>query len=441
MNRFTDFHNESVNYALSRIKDKIKGNELREAQYLRGNIQPKWEPQGSFTRMPYLNDMETHTPLGYNGFVENEPMDGGGLSYRTQEGHNWASEQLKKRGDQIAEMSGLVDDPLTPERTETRIETLNNAGDKETLELFFNELVSNNFTNTEYNTESIKRIFTILRRSGIDLNLTTLKRFSNILDENLKQYLDNLIENRDLNLRTAINKIEVDDDPDVSNYLNNLSNLPDFEFLYKIYLILESLINSYNLGEQERKQNFNSQYQDIIKARPSNLYTGKIKSMVELSKDRIKQLKDLIPSNFYTALFNKKRNIFDDLQNIEGQAAEKPEMRTKKGKVMDPSYIKGQLTKQMKTEITGILSNVKYPITEDNIKGIKDEAIKYINEKYEEERNKLKTIEFTDEFIKQKEEDFEKLINETVDDNQKYAIERARLGQEQEGQPERKDMD
>ena len=84
---------------------------------------------------------------------------------------------------------------------------------------------------------------------------------------------------------------------------------------YKIYLILESLINSYNLGEQERKQNFNSQYQDIIKARPSNLYTGKIKNMVELSKDRIKQLKDLIPSNFYTALFNKKRNIFDDLKN------------------------------------------------------------------------------------------------------------------------------
>tara|TARA_B100000446_G_scaffold187248_1_gene215821 strand:+ start:2600 stop:3901 length:1302 start_codon:yes stop_codon:yes gene_type:complete len=429
MNRFTDFHNESVNYALSRIKDKITGNKLREAQYLRGNIQPKWEPQGSFTRMPYLND---------NGYVENEPMDGGGLSYRTQEGHNWASEQLKKRGNQIAEMSGLVDDPLTPERTETRKETLNNAGDKETLELFFNELVSNNFTNTEYNTESIKRIFTILRRSGIDLNLTTLKRFSNILDENLRQYLDNLIENRDLNLRTAINKIEVDDDPDVSNYLNNLSNLPDFEFLYKIYLILESLINSYNLGEQERKQNFNSQYQDIIKARPSNLYTGKIKNMVELSKDRIKQLKDLIPSNFYTALFNKKRNIFDDLKNIEGQVAEKPEKRTKQGKVKNASNVKGELTKQMKKDAVDLIKatneDFDYPLNPEDLEILKSYILDDIKRVYEEERNKLDNITFTQRNIKKTLSDIRQIINDGINELQETAGQEERKEGEEEGQ-------
>lgn len=429
MNRFTDFHNESSKYALSRIKDKIIGNKLRENQYLRGNIQPKWEPVGSFTRMPYLND---------NGFIEDKSIYGGGLSYRTNEGHNWVAEQLKKRGKQIAEMNGLVDDPLTPETTRTNKETLNNTGDKETLELFFNELVSNNFTNTEYNTEAIKRIFTILRRSGIDLNLKTLNRFSNILDENLRQYLDNLVENRDLNLRTAINKIEVDDDPDVSNYLNNLSNLPDFEFLYKIYLILETLINSYNLGEQERKQNFNSQYQEIIKARPSNLYTGKIKNMVELSKDRIKQLKDLVPSNFYTALFNKKRNIFDDLKNIESKVAEKPEIRTQKGKVMDQSYIKGQLTKQMKKYVEGIIEEIKKdfvkPLNQEELENLKSNFFDNIQEEYEKERNKLDDITFTNRNIKNVLSTLKDMVSNGIDNIQTQA-------EEQEGQPETKDID
>jgi len=432
MNRFSDFHNESAKYALSRIKDKITGNKLRENQYLRGNIQPKWEPQGSFTRMPYLND---------NGFIEDKSIYGGGLSYRTNEGHNWVAEQLKKRGKQIAEMNGLVDDPLTPETTGSNIETLNNAGDKETLELFFNELVSNNFTNTEYNTEAIKRIFTILRRSGIDLNLKTLNRFSNILDENLKQYLDNLIKNKDLNLRTAVDKIKVEGDEDVSNYLNNLSNLPDFEFLYKLYLILEALINSYNLGEQERKQNFNLQYQEIIKARPSNLYTGKIKSMVDLSKDRIKQLKDLVPSNFYTALFNKKRNIFDDLKNIESKVAGKPEIRTQKGKVMDPSQIKGQLTKKMKKYIEGLIKEIKKdfvkPLNEEELERLKTEFFDDVKIKYKEERNELDDITFTDKNIDDKLSTFKKMIYNGINQIQKQ-VEQEQV-REIEGYPETKD--
>jgi len=433
MNRFTDFHNESSKYALSRIKDKITGNKLRENQYLRGNIQPKWEPQGSFTRMPYLND---------NGFIEDKSIYGGGLSYRTNEGHNWVAEQLKKRGKQIAEMNGLVDDPLTPETTGSNIETLNNAGDKETLELFFNELVSNNFTNTEYNTEAIKRIFTILRRSGIDLNLKTLNRFSNILDENLKQYLDNLIKNKDLNLRTAVDKIKVEGDEDVSNYLNNLSNLPDFEFLYKLYLILEALINSYNLGEQERKQNFNLQYQEIIKARPSNLYTGKIKSMVELSKDRIKQLKDLVPSNFYTALFNRKeRNVFDDLKNIEDKVVEKRIKRTKKGKVMDEGYIKGQLTSKMKDYIEGILEELKTefvePLNEKELIGLKTDFFNDVKKKYENERNELNDITFKDKYINDRLREFKRIINNGINQIQKQIEEKE--AEEIDGYPETKD--
>ena len=433
MNRFSDFHNESAKYALSRIKDKITGNKLRENQYLRGNIQPKWEPQGSFTRMPYLND---------NGFIEDKSIYGSGLSYRTNEGHNWVAEQLKKRGKQIAEMNGLVDDPLTPETTGSNIETLNNAGDKETLELFFNELVSNNFTNTEYNTEAIKRIFTILRRSGIDLNLKTLNRFSNILDENLKQYLDNLIKNKDLNLRTAVDKIKVEGDEDVSNYLNNLSNLPDFEFLYKLYLILEALINSYNLGEQERKQNFNLQYQEIIKARPSNLYTGKIKSMVELSKDRIKQLKDLVPSNFYTALFNRKeRNVFDDLKNIEDKVVEKRIKRTKKGKVMDEGYIKGQLTSKMKDYIEGILEELKTefvePLNEKELIGLKTDFFNDVKKKYENERNELNDITFKDKYINDRLREFKRIINNGINQIQKQIEEKE--AEEIDGYPETKD--
>jgi len=221
---------------------------------------------------------------------------------------------------QYQEMTGTNDNlPGATERPTPR------ASEKTELELFFGDLSSLNFTANKIKVSEIKTAIKNVRLSGLGLNVNTLIRFKDIAEDSVNLFIQNIEQNKNLDFRTALDTFRVYEEPEIFNYIQNLQTLPSFELIYKIFLILVSLINSYNLSNEDREQIFNQQYQEILKARPSNLFDGETKTAYDLAKNKINELKEVMPKNFYDSLFKKGKISITDILKAEPEPEPEPE--------------------------------------------------------------------------------------------------------------------
>ena len=303
---FKEFHQQSQKYALSRVKDKITGDKHREQLYLLGNTMPKWEPQGSFIRMSY-------------GVPNVQPLKLSGGS-RSQAQQQAVQQQLKNRAQQLMEMTGTQEMDNLPGATQRR--QTPRALEKNELELFFSDLSSLNFTGSKIPMKEIKEAIKNLRLSGLGLNVNTLIRFKDIAEDAVNLFIQNINENKNLDFKTAFDNFRISEEPQIYNYIQNLQTLPAFELIYKIYLILVSLINNFNLQLEDRKQIFTQHYEEVLKARPDNLFDGDTKTAFDIAKDQVKELKEIMPKDFYQAIFKKQGTTVKDLIKIKPEEEE-----------------------------------------------------------------------------------------------------------------------
>lgn len=307
---FQDFHQQSQEYTLSRIRDKIKGNKHREQLYLQGNTQPKWEPQGSFNRMSYGVSGEK-----YNGI--NSTMSGGSRSQLQQQA---VQQQLLNRAKQLIQMSGAQEINNLPGATQRQ--QTPRATEKDELELFFSDLSSLNFTGSKIPMKEIKEAIKNLRLSGLGLNINTLIRFKDIAEDAINLFIQNIQQNKNLDFKKAFDFYPASEEPEIYNYIQNLQTLPAFELIYKIYLILVSLINNFNLQLQDRKQIFTQHYEEVLKARPNTLFDGDTKTAYDIAAEQVKELKEIMPTNFYQAIFKKQGTSVKDLIKLKPKEEE-----------------------------------------------------------------------------------------------------------------------
>jgi len=297
-----EFHLQSQEYQLSRALDKISGNKNREKIYLQGNTMPKWEPQGSFNRMSY----------GVPNVIEPAAMSGGSRSQLQQSA---VQNQLNKRAQQLIEMTGTQDIDNLPGATQKRATP--RASEKAELELFFTDLSSLNFTGNKIPMKEIKETIKNLRLSGLGLNKNTLIRFKDITEDAVNLFIQNIEQNKNLDFKTAFDGFRLPDEPEIFNFIQNLQTLPAFELLYKIYLILVSLINNYNLQLKDREQIFTQHYEEVLKATPRTLFDGKTKTAFDNAQAQVKELKEIMPADFYSAFFKKINPSVSNLIKIK----------------------------------------------------------------------------------------------------------------------------
>jgi len=327
MNPYNEFHQQSINYSLSRIHDKIKGNKAREKLYLMGgmpNILPRPEPQGSFIRMSYGLDR----PANFD-------LSGG---FRNQTGQQWGMQQLRKRAEKLNEVNGVV--PTDNSTAKADVDTNKYLTEKTELELFFNELSNTTFAGIKLKTSEISEVITNLRKIGLSLNIGSINRYLNIAADSVNQFIQDLANNNDIKYRTRTREVKDDEfipinwddnaDGTQYNYLQTLENLPTFEFIYRIFLILMVLKNNYNMNPITRKQAFTEEFKNIISAKSSNIYKGDIKDVLELAKKDIKHLKDIVPfsdesiQDFYNSYEKSNADASKAMKNIIKKTLKNP---------------------------------------------------------------------------------------------------------------------
>ncbi len=283
-----DFHEDQRQEALNYQLRAIKTNNTKHANYVKHLINmPRMVPQGS------LNMMIRHSANDVYGWGET-PFDnyrGGAI---TQQGHEFYRNQLKRRAEQLEQqeldrnnyfLGGL---PPTSEAQNTS----NNADDssKISLELYFNELIDGGFSNAEISKENARKAIGNLNRIGLSLSKSDLDRYYKILSEILDKFAFQARNPEFNNILYSMPQNTLKYKKEWDGLLKPLlQNIEGIEGVYKVYLIIVSLQQSWGQDSITRENIFTEQFNEIIKANPIELLPPEIKATVKNVRDHLKR--------------------------------------------------------------------------------------------------------------------------------------------------------
>lgn len=207
------------------------------------------------------------------------------------------------------------------------------------LELFFNDVINAEFTNEPIKQQEIRQTLGNFRTYGLNISKSSLTRYSKILEDTIGSYLTRMDSNSNYFIETYNNLTQATKKGAASHiqiYVKNLSQLANQELLYKLFLIIQSLLNSYGNNEKSRTDVFKIQYMDIIKANPRDIMPSKYIDIVEEAQSGLKDLKDAFP-NIYKEMdkqIKKLQEATDNRQeNIDKIRVRKAEKELEDAKV------------------------------------------------------------------------------------------------------------
>lgn len=324
-NPFTNFHEQTRQYALSRVRDRVKGNQNREAFQLRGgvpNTTPKPEPQGSFTQLFY----NYHRPE-----VAHRPVDFTVGGFRAQNGQQWGQSQLKKRATQLEQQQAIQMGQMGPMEATARTTTASADADNldsvmSSLELFFTDVRDSDFIDDVTKLADIRQALGNIRKYGVDISKDALVRFTQIMEVSLGTYIKQMREGFDPEPWEQSSRGPSKKDK-VKNLIRHLEYMDQYELLFKVYLCLVALQSTIDLPRDSRKVAFTQQYQDIIRAKTSEIAPREFKEVLKLAQQGIKELKNLAPSSVYNAVkkaypskFRINKDDSDDSDDSDGDS-------------------------------------------------------------------------------------------------------------------------
>lgn len=172
----------------------------------------------------------------------------------------------------------------TEEQTDT-------SGQKQSLELYFNELQDGGFGGTDINRENTRKALFNLKAIGLDLNLTTLQRYEKIVNEFIDSFVlsvknpqfSEIISNSSQDVQPA-KRIEI--------LKASLKNLDSIENVLRILKVLDALEETYNLQDIQREPTFEAQFNDIIEAKPTQYIPKELRALLTRANKTFDQLKD-----------------------------------------------------------------------------------------------------------------------------------------------------
>ena len=311
MNPYNAIHEEQRQYRLSRLRDAVSGNAKREQFFSSGGYsRPHVEPVGSFNR-----------PSGYSSnlsYTDTATTHGRG-AIRTQEGHSWKQSRNIARAKQLQQMEALQQGEVLPS---TLPPTNDDVPDtiKTSFELFFNNVVDNDFQNETVPVKDVKSVIGNLQQHGTDLDADDLSRYANILEDSINGNISEILE-----FRKRVTQLDKDrrdrriTDPKalpeirklLSSYQSRVENIESFELQYKMYLMIRALQSTMDMDQQSRKIAFKQQSKDIIKASPRKIMSGDMFNVLTRAKRGLKELKDILPKN--NVEINAEKKVLDKM--------------------------------------------------------------------------------------------------------------------------------
>lgn len=373
-----DFHEDQRREALNYRQRAINTNENKYSNYVNHLINmPRMVPQGS------LNMMTRHSANDVYGWGEtpyNKYLFGGA---RTQEMHEYYQNQLKKRATQLEEQAlnknnyflGGLPTSETPQNSFNQNSNNNTGADessKISLELYFNELIDGGFSGADISKENARKAIGNLNRIGLTLSKSDLDRYEKILSEILDKFIFQA-RNPSFNIGKMIipknsTKSRREWEAEMKPLLQNIEGI---EGVYKIYLIILSLQQSWGQDNITRENIFTQQFNEIIKANPVELLPTDLKKTVKNVRDYIREnnikISNLIksvddsdnitPFKGYTdRLYQDEKNEFKNktIKYLASQTAKEMRRDNKEedAELLDKYDTKDKLTKYISENIS-----------------------------------------------------------------------------------------
>ena len=316
MSSAQEIHNKNYLFEMNRIKNKLSDNKKREALYLRGNPIHRGVPQGSFNTMSGAYG----SSLGSSSSVY-----GSGIT--TRAGTEWIKTKLQERATQLNQIQAIESGQMGALPPLQQNDSVNTS-----LEIFFNEIIASSYSDERgiKNTEIYKAIGNI-REYGLTLSRDTLNRYSDILQETLNGYITTLklgmaeatkADNRS-SASSEIGDFDMDEKGEVFSlekiYIGLLSNINNLSMLYKLFLCIIALIETYDLSPSDRQMAFTNSFRDIIKAKPIKMFPKQYADVVAMAQNKINDLKEILPKSWWQNLDNNKR-VADMLKDAKPEA-------------------------------------------------------------------------------------------------------------------------
>jgi len=251
------------------------------------------------------------------------------------------------------------------------------------LELFFNDVINAEFTNEPIKQQEIRQTLGNFRTYGLNISKSSLTRYSKILEESIAGYLTRMDNNSNYFIETYNNLQNTPKkalSSEIQIAVKNLKELSNQELLYKLFLIIQSLLNSYGDNEKSRQDVFKIQYMDIIKANPIDIMPSKYIDLVKLSNDGLKDLKNKYP-NIYKQMDKEisklsrerdKREFDNYGDNSDDNSSEDIDTTTSYSTVDDEDY----LDPNKNNKNTGIIASND---TDDDDSSTTSNDIEYTN--------------------------------------------------------------
>lgn len=274
-------------YRKQMILDNIMNTRLQTEQYERDMMrsyitnQPVQKPIKP--AMPFLSSYTNPDRYAFDG-LEYDYFTGSGLAEdNVLRGLLARNESVRatNRAELLGDESGTFD---TPEQADT-------SSQKQSLELYFNELQDGGFGGTDINRENTRKALFNLKAIGLSLDLKTLQRYEKIVNEFIDSFVLS-VQNPQFSEIIFSGEQNIAPSKRAEILKASLKNLDSIENVLRILKVLDMLEETYNTQDIQREPIFEARFNDIIEAKPTQYIPNELRALLTHANKTFDKIKD-----------------------------------------------------------------------------------------------------------------------------------------------------
>jgi len=280
-----DFQNFRKQLILKNIRDSNKATEEYRHAYITNKYLNQPYREALQPPMPFIS---SHTNYGYGGYQFNH-LRGGGLvednQIRSILKRN-AEQRIKNAEELHNEENGIF------ETSEVEADI---TSQKQSLELYFNELQDGGFGGTDINRENTRKALFNLKTVGLSLNLSTIQRFIDIINEFIDSFVLS-VKNPQFSEILSDGTQRITSAKRIEIIKASLKNLDSIENVLRLLKVLDALEDTYNTQDIQREPIFEDRFNDIIEAKPTQYIPAEIRALLTKANKTFDKIKDNLDS-------------------------------------------------------------------------------------------------------------------------------------------------
>jgi len=274
-------------YRRQLILDNIINTNLQTQQYERDILknfvtnQPIMKPIAP--PMPFLSSHTNPDRYEYGGYQYNH-LTGAGLA------EDDAIRNILKRNEMI-KAQNMAELQADESGTFDTQEEADDSSQKQSLELYFNELQDGGFGGTDINRENTRKALFNLKAIGLDLNLQTIQRYEKIVNEFIDSFVLS-VQNPQFSEILDVGTQTIKPKQRIEILKASLRNLDSIENVLRILKVLDMLEETYNIQDIQREPIFEARFNDIIEAKPTQYIPDNLRALLTRANKTFEQIKD-----------------------------------------------------------------------------------------------------------------------------------------------------